>query len=343
MTARADFGDEKLRACHIRALPNGIAREDKWVDLKEQIKVQFKTFVDKKDLYKRPYAALVTATIVAHLGHFETAIAQLENWIQAPQDGGRETTWFRIRAQLILIHLTDYWIRREGSNASIVLRDYYLARVDKVLGLIDELFNMRAIMWQWRHGMTLDASVKARFSSPPPQTTKCEEKTINESPLDDKVRLLGKLYYTYLVMYAYSAHYRLLHPEYSRHHAPHVHRALTDLWETSLACVVFGQGDNRIAHYTWLLRLIATMYLQDALAARGSATRAAIDEKLETGLNAANLGLRLVRSTAESQLREKRGETGPLLQRLAPTGEIAELEQLLRIRAELLNARDNLD
>jgi hypothetical protein len=330
----ARFNDKILKSCHAKAIGKEPVPQQR-INLQQQMRASFAGFLNHKDLHTRPYVAMLLAGILAQLGYAEAAPIQLANWVQAQKGVGKETTWLRIRAQLILINLTDYWIRREGPNASIVLREFYLARMEEMLKWTDQLFNMKGAMQRSRHGTTLADYVKARFPSLPPDSLRCKDERL-EDPKE-----LKRLFFTYLAMSAYSAHHRLLHPEYAGTHAPRVHRLLTDLWETDLACTPLSQTET-IVFRAWLLRLIATQQLQDALAVKTVAPTI-FAEKIDNGVNAANLGLRVVRRTAEQQLAKKLEPDRPLLQELAPTEEIAELEQLLRVKSQLLRAKENSD
>jgi len=179
--------------------------------------------------------------------------------------------------------------------------------------------------------------IDTAFSRPPTETDRCSRPDISGVPSQKR------LYYWYVVLSAQVAQHRLLHPEYAKEHSPHANQAITELLSTDLGCAAFPEGE-KTAFRAWLLRLFATMQLQDAIALKAAKSRPSREALLQNGTRAADLALKMIRGKAERDLAEKRTDTSqPLLRRLALTPEIDEYEALLRLLSQLSEAQHNFD
>jgi hypothetical protein len=306
-------------------------------EFERQISPILEGFAARKDFYNRPYTAIMLAGILAQLGLYESALVQLDDWAQRQKSSTRETMWFKVRALNISIYLTEYWIRRESTNASIILRDFHLNRQNQALSLVDKLFDFKTEVRQARHGMAVRDFIDTAFSRPPTETDRCSRPDISGVPSQKR------LYYWYVVLSAQVAQHRLLHPEYAKEHSPHANQAITELLSTDLGCAAFPEGE-KTAFRAWLLRLFATMQLQDAIALKAAKSRPSREALLQNGTRAADLALKMIRGKAERDLAEKRTDTSqPLLRRLALTPEIDEYEALLRLLSQLSEAQHNFD
>ena len=74
-----------------------------------------------------------------------------------------------------------------------------------------------------RHDATIEDFAKTGFSRHPNETTVCPDEQFTKN------KHLKRLYYWYVVTYAYTAHHRLPHPEYLKSHVHHTHQALKQL------------------------------------------------------------------------------------------------------------------
>jgi hypothetical protein len=198
---------------------------------------------------------------------------------------------------------------------------------------------------QRRHRMSIEDFAKTAFSRPPPEATNCTNEKIMK-PADKAamaIESLRTLYTWYVIIRAQSAHHRLLHPEYARHHAHLTNETVSDLLLTDLACSHFPP-DYKPSFRAWTLRLFASMQLQDVNALKSTLGKAALEARLENGMRATDLGILMLRNRAETELQEKRtGTDKPVLERLASTPAIATYEELLRVKAQLIEAQRNLD
>jgi hypothetical protein len=337
------INDRVFRTCYDDAIRSQNEKSPQSEEkLRGEIRDALFEFAGRDDYYLRPYTAIIIATIFAQLGQHEAALAQLETWLKRQTGDAIETKWLKVRALIIAIYAAEYWIRKDGANASVVLRDFSLKQLELALTLTDELFSLKEELRGSRLAMSVEDLTKASFSRPPTETEVCAYKTAPGVRSD----FLGNrkiLYWWYVTNLALTARHRLTHPEYAKLHAHLANKEITALLITDLGCANTSEAE-KVAFRAWVLRMYATMQLQDVVSQKDVRTRASLEAMLENGLRASELGLLMVRHKAESELQKKRaGGNEPLLQRLASTSEIAAYEELSRVRHQLLEARKNLD
>jgi hypothetical protein len=334
------LGKGPLAACQSNSLPDH--RDGFGSTLESDVEAYLTDFARAKDFHQRPYMAMVVAAILTQLGLYDAGLAHLDLWLKNHEADTIEGKWLKIRALNIVIFISDYWIRVDGANASIVLRDFHLTRMGEALALVDDLFQFKLELQRSRHRMSIDDFTKAAFSRPPPESTDCTNKNILSAD-PAAAGGLKVLYAWFVITIGQSAHHRLLHPEYAKHHAHVTNEFVSDLLLTDLACGQFPP-DYKPSFRAWTLRLFASMQLQDVNALKSTLGRAALEARLENGMRAADLGVLMLRSRAETELQEKRtGTAKPVLERLASTPAIATYEEVLRVKAQLLEAQRNLD
>jgi hypothetical protein len=111
------------------------------------------------------------AAIFAQLGLYDSALAHLDDWVRRSEDSSTEEKWLKVRALNIALYLSEYWVRKDGANASIVLRDFHIQRQKQVLALVDDLFDLRSVVRQFRHPVSLPDFSNTAFSRPPRKQT----------------------------------------------------------------------------------------------------------------------------------------------------------------------------
>jgi hypothetical protein len=285
--AKLDVDEKQLQACHARALTSqrDQSKEDQ-SHLKDELRAGLRAFAERQDFYKRPYTAIIVASIFAQLRQHEAGVVQLELWLARQTDNTIETRWLKVRALNILIYLIEFWIRQEGENASIVLRDLQLDRLDMALKLVDDLFDFRTEIRKSRGGTKMDDFVRAAFSRPPTESASCLSKKFSDADAE-AVGSQKKLYWWYINNYALAARHRLQHPDYAKHHAHLANEAITDLLLADLGCAD-ALVEDKLAIRVWFLRLYATMQVRDAAAQKGIKDRSSVEAMLDNGLRAAD-------------------------------------------------------
>ncbi len=337
-----ELGPDRLSACYKAALL-GASGDNK---LKGDIESYLRDFASKQDFHARPYMAMITATIFAQLGQYEAGIAHLDVWLRKQTASTVEAKWLQLRALNIAIYISSYWIRAEGTNASTILRDFHLGQLQKALAILDELFEFGSEMRNSRHHMTLDDFVSTSFSRPPPETPDCKNANLKKvkAVLGAKAKeSLKNTYAWYVERTADVAHHQLSHPEYAKLHSHTVNTAVRDVLLTDLGC--FGYPNDKLAFRAHTLRLLASMQLQDAIALRATLPKSSVLSRLDVAARATDLGIIMLRAAAEDQLQKKKSanNTTPALERLANTTTVATYEELLRVKAQVADARANLD
>ncbi len=232
----------------------------------EVLKSYLKEVVDKNGFKQRPYMAMLAAGIYVQVGQTEAALLQLEDWITGNRKrrgtgGTVEAKWLEARALNAMAVLTESLIRREGANASLVLRTFHIQRLDEAVALADELFDAKTALAKLSHKMTSDKLETMAFSTSPPELGGCSENIKFGIP-DEKRRL--KFFGWYLAARAEAAHHRLLHPLYAKKYMPDVNKAVRELLEANFGCTV--EPGDRIQFRADTLRLYARMQYQDAQA-----------------------------------------------------------------------------
>jgi hypothetical protein len=333
-------GDARLKQCHDDALKGSQS------PFELGVRDDLKKFAAKRDSLNRPYVSMLVAGIFAQLGQHEAALAQIDDWLTRQTDTSEEASWLQARALNAINIITENWIRREGANASIVLREFHISRLERALELTDKLFDLKAVM---RKVTLQTAPSKAGFTRPPPDSDQCTDKWVGKADSDD-LYPMSRLYYWYLTIYAYAAHHRLLHPEYAKYYSARAQEIVWDLLDTDLGCAFLWAPPQRALFRAETLRLYAFLQYQDALATRALKPKGALETQLTNGLTAADLGIRMVRRHADADREEKRkhdystdAARPPVLNRLAPTQAISLYESLLRVRAQLIEAQQQLD
>ena len=136
-----------------------------------QIAPILQKFAANSGFEKRPYTAIMLAAIFAQLGLYDLALAHLDDWIRRSEGSSTEEKWLKVRALNIALYLSEYWVRKDGANASIVLRDFHIQRQKQVLALVDDLFDLRSVVRQFRHPVSLPDFSNTAFSRPPRKQT----------------------------------------------------------------------------------------------------------------------------------------------------------------------------
>lgn len=316
---------------------------DNWV-LRAKIREYLRKLVKTEGFKSRPYMAITTASILAQLGQTDTALLQLENWVALNRKSRTPTNaiqskWLEVRAINAMTVLTENWIRREGPNASIVMRTFHINRLDEALNVADELFGARSAISAFSNGITSEKLESLAFSIGPPDSGSCTGKPTAISDQKQQVTFFT----WYLAARASAAHHSLLHPNYAKRYMHLVNKTVRDLLDTNFGCTV--EATTRTQFRADTLRLYANMQHADATAMRAMKTREALEKQLRSGLSAAELGIRMLIADAEREIGIKADikTPTPILERLSNSETIETYESLLGARAQLLNALQQLD
>jgi hypothetical protein len=266
-----------------------------------------------------PYFAIARASLMAQLGQYEAAAAILDDWLRqrdrASDDNPLQQIkddWLALRARSTLITFVEEWLEDEDSNAATVVETEHLEN----LRATKDGFKSRLLKADFFK--KLDKPCQSKCEPVFRRPTECSSDESNE-----RLKLWGKLYTSYITMEYTYIHRALQHPDYQTKYAETVNDEARRLVNYDLSCgtdqpqpdVVYGQS------------LLA--FVENALGyARIRAGKDSEDtqkQRLDEAERAATLGLEIVDKIATDD-QERAGKT--YLERIAPSFAVQVQENL---------------
>ena len=264
-------------------------------------------FAHQEAFLRRPYMHIIIATILSQFRNDEAALVYLENWldegiqhwVKRNPEYRTAAKWLQVRTLTILTLLLDRFITREGSNASLVLREFHIERIRTALRTVDDIFKYDDVLSRFRRGDGWRKFEDASFSASPDDANECK----GHGPPPN-------LFRWYMFSLVRMADQQLQSPRYLSHHAAEVNRTLRELLDVQFGCALDGEPlENSKLLRAETLRLYAQMQLQDANGMRNVLERTVLEAQLRRATRAANLGLFLVKRVAEDKMTEKLSST----------------------------------
>ena len=280
-----------------------------------------------------PYFAIARASPMAQLGQYEAAAAILDDWLhhqnRASDDNPVQQIkddWFALRARSTLITFVEEWLEDEDSNAATVVQTEHLE-------------NLRATKDGFKSRL-LKADFFEKLDKP--CQTKCEPvfrrpAECNSDESNERLKLWGKLYTSYITMEYTYIHRALKHPDYRTRYAEAVNDEARRLVNYDLSCGT-GQPQPDVVYGQSLLAFVENA-LSYAKVRAGKDSEEAQKQRLDEAERAAKLGLEIVQKNATED-QERAGKT--YLERIAPSFAVQVQENLKMQLKDIEQARRDL-
>jgi hypothetical protein len=181
----------------------------------------------------RPYLTTTYAGLLAQQNHYDSAALALHNWLQKALEKQKKNSaefalkWSIIRARFALSIYLEEWVRSQGENAPLALRQYH---IDNFAALVYEMRSIPKLSKLQKESSDYVLNIGLLTASHSGDDAVC---AIAES--DRKI--LGKAYESYLSALSYLIDNALKHPTYRQQHATVIEGYVRDLIKLSLKCL----------------------------------------------------------------------------------------------------------
>jgi hypothetical protein len=349
---RRAYADNKLNRKQREEAPN--QRKEALSEIEKSVSILL-----AHDTYQRfPYISIVYASVMAQLGRHESALFELDQWIQKAKAENRRG-WYLARALNIMTNLTEEWLRRPSTDVDSVTRQWHIGNLQDQSRLLEELFDLPS--FKAKYAALSSSLEQSAFQDRPRDhracTIKDDDKSKRTAKDDGKSKQFERLQRAFTAAVASDQlipHHAFLHPEYPTRYSHDVARIVNDFNKMDFYCLVPAEGAAGIDQArAETLRLYAEMKLRDAPITASIKGNESADVELKSGLDATELALEIIRPLAQgdrnardpSQVTSDDPGNDPatLFKRMQSTLNIETYETLLSVKAELSKARKELN
>ena len=286
------------------------------------------------DAARRPYLAIVAASVSSILDQPEAAAAELDRWISDRQRAlakDQVKDWNLLRAQSTLAGFTEDWLRssRRASENS-VLQDYHLSLLAQLIedfgAILDKPF--LAFRRQSNGEPTLD------FDLAPIDSAHCAGDPVPKNSLDPRRVEANAAYSILTYMQNYVDRALDQGDLAANQHEDKIENYLKQLNVVDLGCLELKDPDPddrrpEIANFRAdILRLNARALLAGLSSSQNLRSADDVKATLQRALGAVTAGKALLRKARKEDLREQGDATKPVADRIAPTNVLETYDEL---------------
>jgi hypothetical protein len=284
--------------------------------------------VDSRGLEMLPYFAIGRASLMAQLGQHEAAAEILDDWLKGRRDENArpekqdefkknpllqiKDDWFALRVRSMLVTYVEGWLGDGETGAAAVVQTEHLQNLQATRD------GFKSRLLQADFFQELDKSCR----------TKCEPvfrrpAGCNSNEPDERLKLWGKLYSSYITMEYTYIHRALGHPDYRTKFAETVNDEARRLVNYDLSCGT-DQPKPDVVYSQSLLAFVENAVGYSKVRA-GKDSEDTQKKRLDEAERAAILGLEIVRPAATDD-QERTGKR--FLDRIAPSFAVQVQENL---------------